>query len=77
MKVTVLFTTYNSPLWLEKVLWGYQAQSYKNFDIVVADDGSTEKTKQLIDEMRVSTGLEIKHIWHEDNGFQKCEIYFI
>ena len=24
--------------------------------------------------MREQTGLEIKHVWHEDNGFQKCKI---
>lgn len=74
MKITVLFTTYNSPAWLEKVLWGYAGQSYKNFDIVVADDGSTQETEELIKRMRQETKLDIKHIWHEDNGFQKCEI---
>ena len=74
MKVTVMFTTYNSPKWLEKVLWGYSAQTYKDFDIIIADDGSTDETKILIERLRVETGLDIKHIWHEDHGFQKCEI---
>ena len=74
MKVTILFTTYNSPVWLEKVLWGYSAQSFKDFDIIVADDGSTDETKQLIDRVREESKLDIKHVWHEDNGFQKCEI---
>jgi len=74
MKITVLFTTYNSPVWLEKVLWGYSAQTYKDFDIIIADDGSTDDTKQLIDRMRKESGLDIKHVWHEDNGFQKSQI---
>ncbi|TRX58156.1 glycosyltransferase family 2 protein [Thalassomonas sp. M1454] len=74
MKVSVLFTTYNSPEWLEKVLWGFSAQSYKNFDIVIADDGSTEETRLLIEKMQEVSGLDISHVWHEDNGFQKCEI---
>ena len=74
MKVTVLFTTYNSPLWLEKVLWGYSVQSHKKFEVVIADDGSINETAQLITRMREDTGLDIKHVWHEDNGFQKCEI---
>ncbi len=74
MKVTILFTTYNSPIWLEKVLWGYNAQCYKNFDIIIADDGSADETRTLIDRMRKETGLEITHVWHEDHGFQKCEI---
>lgn len=74
MKVTVLLTTYNSPEWLEKVLWGYNAQSYKNFEIIIADDGSTDETRALIGRIRSETELEITHVWHEDHGFQKCEI---
>lgn len=74
MKLSVIISTYNSPDWLEKVLWGYSVQSYKNFDIIIADDGSTEETRQLIDRMQKTTGLTIQHIWHEDQGFQKCRI---
>ena len=74
MKITVLFTTYNHPKWLEKVLWGYTIQSFNNFNIVIADDGSGYETKQTIDRMREETGLDIKHVWHKDDGFQKCEI---
>ncbi|MYL26183.1 MULTISPECIES: glycosyltransferase family 2 protein [Halomonadaceae] len=74
MNVTVLFTTYNSPKWLEKVLWGFSVQTHRDFDIIIADDGSTDETRQLIDRMRSETGIRIKHVWHEDHGFQKCEI---
>ncbi|NVJ60603.1 MAG: glycosyltransferase family 2 protein [Gammaproteobacteria bacterium] len=74
MKLNVVFTTYNSTEWLKKVLWGFNFQTYQDFEIIVADDGSTDETKQLIDEMRESTGMSIRHIWHEDNGFQKCRI---
>ncbi len=74
MKLTVVFTTYNSPEWLEKVLWGFSCQSYRDFDIVIGDDGSTQETAQLIERMRQETGLSIQHVWHEDNGFQKCRI---
>jgi len=56
------------------VLWGYSAQQYKNFDIVIGDDGSRDDTRQLIDRLREETGLTIKHVWHEDDGFRKCRI---
>ena len=46
--VSIILSTYNQPLWLEKSLWGYEQQDIKDFEIVIADDGSNEKTKNLI-----------------------------
>ena len=74
MKLSVIVTTYNSPEWLEKVLWGYRAQSHNDFELIIGDDGSSEDTRELIDHMRVATGMTIKHIWQEDKGFRKCRI---
>lgn len=74
MKLSVVISTYNSPKWLKKVLWGYSVQSHQDFEIIIADDGSGHETRQLIDQMRDHTGMQIQHIWHQDNGFQKCRI---
>lgn len=74
MKVSVIFSTYNSPAWLAKVLWGYSQQTYSEFEIIIADDGSTPATAELIDSIRQETGLQIRHVWQEDKGFQKCRI---
>jgi glycosyltransferase involved in cell wall biosynthesis len=74
MKVSVIISTYNSPAWLEKVLWGYECQTYKNFEVVIADDGSGEPTRDLIERMKKESPLEIIHVWHEDRGFQKSQI---
>jgi glycosyltransferase involved in cell wall biosynthesis len=74
MQVSVIFTTYNQPQWLEKVLWGFSVQTHRDFEIIVADDGSGPETKELIERMRTETGMEITHVWHDDNGFQKCQI---
>lgn len=68
----VIISTYNNPTWLEKVLWGYLHQTIPADEIVIADDGSREETKQLIDSYK--DRLPIKHVWHEDNGFQKSRI---
>lgn len=72
--ISVILSTYNSPDWLEKVLWGYAGQSHDAFEIVVADDGSDETTARRIDQMRLRTHLRIDHVWHEDQGFRKCAI---
>jgi glycosyltransferase involved in cell wall biosynthesis len=72
MKLSVIMTTYNSPEWLEKVLWGYSVQNHKDFEIIIGDDGSTNETRQVIDRIREQTGMTIEYIWQEDNGFRKC-----
>lgn len=72
--ISVVLSTYNAPAWLEKSLWGYALQSHQNFELVIADDGSSEETADLIQAVRHQTGLIIKHVWHADDGFRKCTI---
>jgi len=74
MKFGVIITTYNSPLWLEKVLWGYENQSDPNFEVIIADDGSKKETANLIDKFKQRNKLKILHVWHEDDGFRKTVI---
>lgn len=73
MRISVIITTYNQPAWLEKVLWGFAAQSLRDFEVVVADDGSGEETRRVIEGARPDLPA-LRHVWHEDRGFGKCEI---
>lgn len=72
--ISVIVSTYNSEAWLEKVLWGYEAQSFRNFEVVIADDGSKQPTFDLIEKLQAEVTYPIKHIWQEDDGFQKSRI---
>lgn len=72
--ISIIISTYNSESWLEKVIWSYEAQTYKDFEIVIADDGSKQATFDLIDKMKDLVDFNIIHVWHEDNGFQKSQI---
>ena len=72
--VSIILSTYNQPLWLEKSLWGYEMQDIKDFEIVIADDGSTQETAVLIKQFQQESNLRIKHVWQEDDGFQKTKI---
>ncbi len=74
MKISIIITTYNSEEWLSKVLEGYLFQTEKDFEIIIADDGSTAKTKAIFDSYTSKFKHQILHVWHEDNGFQKCKI---
>ncbi len=44
------------------------------FEIVIADDGSREATRELIQKIQEEVFYPIIHVWHEDNGFQKSQI---
>ncbi|MCP3982180.1 MAG: glycosyltransferase [bacterium] len=72
--VSIVLSTYNQPAWLEKALWGWEAQQDRDFEVVIADDGSRDETRETIDRLREETGLAIRHVWHEDDGFRKSEI---
>lgn len=74
MRISVVVTTYQRPDQLELVIHGYAAQTDRDFEVVVADDGSGPETERLIGRMRVDTGLGITHVWHEDQGFRKTRI---
>lgn len=70
--VGVIISTYNNPILLEKVLWGLKYQIHQPNEIIVADDGSDERTAQLI--QHYAQSMPIKYVWHPDEGFRKTEI---
>lgn len=74
MKASVIMSTYNAEEWLEKVIWGLSIQTETDFEIIIADDGSKPKTKELLDSLRTQISMPLIHVWQEDNGFQKSQI---
>lgn len=73
-QISVIISTYNAVEWLKKTLAGYKAQTYTDFEVVIADDGSGSETSQLINLIKKDFPVEIIHVWHEDKGFQKSAI---
>lgn len=72
-ELTVLFATYNEPRWLEWTLWGYATQRFKDFEVIVADDGSKPETAAVIDRLRPLMPYRLRHFWQPDEGYQKCK----
>lgn len=50
IKISVVMPVYNKELYLEKTLQSILNQTYKNFEIIIVNDGSTDNTKQICDE---------------------------
>ncbi|NJL17332.1 MAG: glycosyltransferase [Nitrospira sp.] len=70
MKTTVIVTTYNRPDALAVVLEGYCGQTDQDFGLVVADDGSAEETRDVVQQFTRRASFSIEHVWHEDRGFR-------
>src|SRR5690606_30275495 len=70
---SVIFTTYNQPDWLEKVLFGFAAQDRADFEVLVADDGSDDRTRQCLLALQPLLPMPVRHLWQPDDGFRKCE----
>ena len=74
LRASVILTTYEQPRALELALCGYARQSFGDFELVLADDGSGPRTRAVAQRLRERTRLRIRHVWHEDCGFRKTEI---
>lgn len=74
LNVSVIVTTYNKPKELELVLCGLNQQSLQPLEVMIADDGSSIETKNLISKYTDKSTTPINHIWHEDEGNRKLKI---
>ncbi len=70
MTISVIVTTYNRPDALRAVLDGLAAQTDRDFEILVADDGSRDDTRELVEAVRSGVPVPIRHVWQEDRGFR-------
>ena len=74
MRIALIITTYNRPDALAAVLEGCLIQTDRDFEVVVADDGSTQDTADLIAAYQARAPFTIKHVWQEDAGFRAAAI---
>lgn len=74
MQISVIVTTYNRPDALALVLQALLDQTDANFEVIVADDGSTDATRTLIQHFQSQSGCagpqRIMHAWQADDGFR-------
>ena len=72
--ISVIVTTYNREDALEAVLRSLARQTDRDFEVVVADDGSRPATAELVEAWKARLGHRLVHVWHEDRGFRAAEI---
>ncbi|MCK5666936.1 MAG: glycosyltransferase family 2 protein [Thiotrichaceae bacterium] len=68
--ISVIVTTYNWPEVLASCLNSLLSQHDKNFEIIIANDGSSLETQTLIERFIQQNSIPIKHAYHQDQGFR-------
>jgi len=74
MKVALLISTYNWPEALDLILKSALKQSQFPDEIIIADDGSKDNTRNLIESYKEKFAIPVKQIWHKDEGFRRSKI---
>jgi len=68
--VSLIVVTYNWPAALDRVLASVAAQTRLPDEVIVADDGSGEATRALVEQWTARFPRPLHHLWQEDRGFR-------
>lgn len=74
MTISLIVTTYNNTPFLNLCLKSISELIVMPMEVIVADDGSTDDTKKLINSYKNKISVPLHHVWHEDKGFRLAEI---
>lgn len=73
--ISIIVTTYNRPSALKLVLAGLNLQDCPiQFEVIIADDGSTTDTRDLVTTMAKTMHYPIQYLWQEDIGFRAAKM---
>ncbi|NHZ60796.1 glycosyltransferase family 2 protein [Massilia genomosp. 1] len=68
--ISIIVATYNRPDALEAVVDACFAQSDRQFEIIIADDGSGEPTRACVARLQTRATVPLRHVWQPDQGFR-------
>ena len=74
MKTGIVVTTYNWPEALSCVLASIARQHRLPDEVIVADDGSDGRTRELLMTVAESYPVPLKHCWQQDRGFRAARV---
>lgn len=70
-RLSLIVAVYNKPTLLRYVFAALGRQSFTDFEVIIADDGSGPEIRDAVAEATASYGFPLVHLWHEDIGWRK------
>ncbi|MEQ1527741.1 MAG: glycosyltransferase family 2 protein [Methylococcales bacterium] len=68
--ISVIVTTYNWPSALKLCLAALFVQDDRNFEIIIADDGSSTENVQTMQRYWAESPIPVRYVYHPDQGFR-------
>lgn len=72
--LSLVVAVYKRPDLLERVLVSLAGQTFTDYEVVIADDGSGAEIGEIVDRYRTVLDCDIRRVWHADDGFRKTII---
>ena len=73
-QASVVVCTYNQPRELDLALAAIHRQTCAPLKVLVADDGSGDETRAVVEEWHDRSHVPIHHVWQADKGYRKARI---
>lgn len=72
--LSLIVSFYKNVTFLKNVLFSIENQSFKDFEVIISDDGSPSETVEKVKELLAGHSFKFQYVWHEDRGFRKTTI---
>jgi len=74
LKASIIISFYNDIQIIQTVFDALDRQTEKDFEVIIADDGSRKEVVGLLHKDMTKHTFPIQHVWQEDKGFRKTRI---
>lgn len=71
LKSSLIVAFYNNIEFFKLVWASIEIQSFKDFEVIIADDGSKPEVVQELQSLVSNSPIPCQHLWQEDIGFRK------
>lgn len=72
--ISLIISVYKNLDFLELIFQSLDRQSYKNFEVIIAEDCDTEAMRLFLQMQKKKHGFKISHVFQQDMGFRKNKI---
>lgn len=70
-QTTLVIAVYNNARALQFVLAALERQTFKEFEVMIADDGSGKEVAEVVNQAKRNYTYPIRHLWQADKGWRK------